>query len=110
MVIDANQYVLGYYALAAGAVAHQEATRAIRRNMPDPVPVMVLGRLAVDTRAQGINSVRPCLRYGNSCAVHCRDAGVRALVVHALNERASILRVLWFSSVTNAPDDLDASD
>src|ERR1700693_3355283 len=40
--------VLGYYALAVGAVAHAGAPGRIRRNMPDPVPVMVLGRLAVD--------------------------------------------------------------
>ena len=46
--------VYGYYAMAAGAVSHQQATSAVRRNMPDPVPVMVLARLAVDRRAQGI--------------------------------------------------------
>ena len=54
VVADAEGHVCGYYAIAAGAVAHQTATSSVRRNMPDPVPVMVLARMAVDRRAQGI--------------------------------------------------------
>ena len=53
VVTDARKQVVGYYALAAGAVAHEEASSNVRRNMPNPVPVLVLGRLAVDQRAQG---------------------------------------------------------
>jgi predicted N-acetyltransferase YhbS len=41
------------HALAAGAVVHRLANGRVRRNMPDPVPVLVLGRLAVDAGAQG---------------------------------------------------------
>lgn len=44
LVGDRNQ-VRGYYALAAGAIAHADAVGSVRRNMPDPIPVMVLGRL-----------------------------------------------------------------
>ncbi|MDD5379437.1 MAG: hypothetical protein PHY17_09870 [Acidithiobacillus sp.] len=40
--------------MSAAAASHPLATGSVRRNMPDPVPVMVLGRLAVDRRAQGI--------------------------------------------------------
>ncbi|WP_395010492.1 hypothetical protein [Undibacterium sp.] len=40
--------------MAAGAVSHQMPTSSLRRHMPDPVPVMVLARLAVDHRAKGI--------------------------------------------------------
>ena len=47
VVVDARQRVMGYYALAAGAVAQREATGYVRRNMPDPVPVMV-PKLIVD--------------------------------------------------------------
>lgn len=89
VVTDDQHIVLGYYALAAGAVAHQTATRAVRHNMPDPVPVMVLARLAVDTRAQGIKLGAALLQdaVGRAVAVS-ENAGVRALLVHALNERA----------------------
>ena len=54
VVTDQDSRVYGYYAMAAGAVSHQMATSSVRRNVPDPVPVMVLARLAVDHRAQGI--------------------------------------------------------
>jgi hypothetical protein len=47
-VVVAGKRVVGYYALASGAVALAAATGRVRRNMPEPIPVMVLGRLAVD--------------------------------------------------------------
>ena len=88
VVVEANQ-VLGYYALAAGAVAHQLATGAVRRNMPDPVPVLVLGRLAVDSRAQGIQLGAGMLQDAVSRAMTVsQNTGVRALLVQALNEQA----------------------
>lgn len=81
--------VYGYYAMAAGAVSHQSATSNVRRNMPDPVPVMVLARLAVDHRAQGIKLGASLLRDAVARAVSVsQNAGVRALLVHALHERA----------------------
>lgn len=89
VVTDPEQCVLGYYALAAGAIAHQEATSAIRRNMPDPVPVMVLARLAVDARAQGIKLGAALLQDAVArVRTVAENAGVRALLVHALNDRA----------------------
>ena len=53
VVADGAKMVRGYYSLAAGAVDRSAATSAIRRNMPDPIPVMVLGRLAVDLEYHG---------------------------------------------------------
>ncbi len=81
--------VYGYYAMAAGAVAHQLATSSVRRNMPDPVPVMVLARLAVDRAARGIHLGAALLQDAVSRAVAVsHNAGVRALLVHALNDSA----------------------
>ncbi len=89
VVADASGRVVGYYALAAGAVSHETATSAVRRNMPDPVPVLVLGRLAVDRQAQGIHLGAALLQDAVKRAVSvAEDAGVRALLVHALGERA----------------------
>ena len=89
VVVDESQLVMGYYALAAGAVHHQDATRSIRQNMPDPIPVMVLARLAVDIRTQGMQLRAGLLRdaVDRSLAV-AKNTGVRALLVHALHERA----------------------
>jgi len=89
VVTDQDNRVCGYYAMAAGAVAHQMATSPVRRNMPDPVPVMVLARLAVDQRAQGMHLGAALLQDAVNRAVAVSyNAGVRALLVHALHDRA----------------------
>src|SRR5712692_10404299 len=54
-VVCAVGRVVGYYALASGGVAQAQAPGRVRRNMPDPMPVMILGRLAVDRGWQGKN-------------------------------------------------------
>jgi len=89
VVATSQKEVMGYYALAAGAVAHQVATRSIRQNMPDPVPVMVLARLAVDARAQGMKLGAAILQDAlQRCVLVSQNTGVRAMLVHALNDRA----------------------
>src|SRR5262245_23411412 len=50
VVCTEGDVVVGYYCISAGAVAHEHAPKPLRRNMPDPIPVIVLGRLAVDRR------------------------------------------------------------
>jgi GNAT superfamily N-acetyltransferase len=89
VVCDAQQNVLGYYALAAGAVSHGIAPGSIRRNMPHPIPVIVLGRLAVhaDWTGQGIGA--GLLKDAVQRTLHvCREIGARALVCHAMDEMA----------------------
>ena len=89
VVTDQDGRVVGYYAMAAGAVSHQVATSGVRRNMPDPVPVMVLARLAVDHSAQGIKLGAALLQDAvHRALIVSHNAGVRALLVHALHERA----------------------
>lgn len=89
VVANREGRVFGYYAMAAGAVAQRLATGGVRRNMPDPIPVMVLARLAVDHRAQGMKLGGALLRDAvNRAANVAQHAGVRALLVHALHEHA----------------------
>lgn len=89
VVSNQDRCVYGYYAMAAGAVSHQLATSGVRRNMPDPVPVMVLARLAVDRRTQGLHLGAALLRDAVNRAVSVsKNAGVRAVLVHALHEKA----------------------
>ena len=89
VVTDQDGSVCGYYAIAAGAVSHQLATSGVRRKMPDPVPVMVLARLAVDRRAQGQHLGASLLQDTvNRVVAVSQHAGVRALLVHALHEKA----------------------
>lgn len=89
VVCDEHGQVIGYYALAAGAVTQAAATGHVRRGMPDPIPVLVLGRLAVDRRAQGMRLGASLLQDAVRRAVAvATQAGVRALLVHALNASA----------------------
>lgn len=89
VVTENPQIVVGYYALAAGAVAHERATGGVRRNMSDPIPVLVLGRLAIAQRAQGLKLGAALLQDAvNRTMAVSANAGVRALLVHALNDRA----------------------
>ena len=89
VVVDDENLVRGFYALAAGAISHSLATGTVRRNMPDPIPVLVLGRLAVDRRAQGSRLGSAMLQDAvNRAVTVAQNTGVRALLVHALHERA----------------------
>jgi GNAT superfamily N-acetyltransferase len=86
--------VVGFYALAAGSVSHDLSPRKLRQNMPDPVPVIVLGRLAVDVSEQGHGLGRALLRDAVlRVAAAAREVGVAAMLVHALNDRAKAFYV-----------------
>ena len=88
-VVCAGQQVVGYYALAVGAVAHAEAPGRVRRNMPDPVPVMIICRLAVHKDFQGRKIGPGLLRDAVLRTLQAADiAGVRAILVHAISEQA----------------------
>nr|WP_306801928.1 GNAT family N-acetyltransferase [Providencia sp. PROV257] len=89
VIADSYQHVWGYYALATGAISHNEATGRVRRNMPEPIPVIVLGRLAIDLRAQGRKLGASLLQDAViRVRVVAENTGVRALLVHALNDKA----------------------
>lgn len=81
--------VVGYYALAAGAVERAGTTGRVRRNMPEPVPVILLSRLAVDGKEQGKGLGSQLLRDAITRAVAAAEIiGLRALLVHALHKQA----------------------
>ena len=52
-VVCLGSVVVGYYCLSTGAVSHTDAPRALKHNMPNPTPIMLIGRLAVDKAYQG---------------------------------------------------------
>jgi GNAT superfamily N-acetyltransferase len=104
VVCDAH-HVVGYYCLAAGSVAIIEAPGRVRRNMPDPIPVVVLGRLAVhlDYERQGIGTglLKDAVLRSLNAAQHI---GVRAMLCHALSDSAKrfYLRHGFIESPLNA--------
>jgi len=81
--------VVGYYALANGAAAHADAPGRVKRNMPNPIPVMVIGRLAIDLRFQGRRIGTALLKDAVLRTVQAAEiAGIRAILVHAISENA----------------------
>jgi GNAT superfamily N-acetyltransferase len=89
IVVCSGKRVVGYYALAAGSVNHAEATGRIRRNMPDPVPMALLGRLAIDKSAHGFGLGAGLLKDAVLRVWAASDLlGVRGILVDALDEDA----------------------
>ncbi len=89
-VVCEGTRVVAYYALASGAVDLEEATGRLRRNMPDPVPVVVLGRLAIDRmwRKRGLG--RALAKDALLRVLQAAEAiGVRGVLVHALSQEAA---------------------
>ncbi|MDE1905414.1 MAG: GNAT family N-acetyltransferase [Rhodospirillales bacterium] len=81
--------VVGYYSLAAGSVIRGVATNRIRRNMPDPIPVVLLGRLAIDAEWQGKGLGADLLRDAVLRMLTAGETiGVRAILVHAISDTA----------------------
>lgn len=88
-VLCQGRMVIGYYSLASGAIAIAEAPNRVRRNMPDPMPMTVIGRLAIDQHWQGkglgtLLLRDAILRTAQAAAI----IGMRGLLVHALTQAA----------------------
>lgn len=89
-VLRRGTRVVGYYVVAMSAVVHADAPSRLRRGMPDPVPVVLLARLAVDRSEQGnrlggqllVDALRRCVRGS-------REFGARAVIVDVIDERAA---------------------
>lgn len=88
-VVCAGRRVIGYFALASGAITVESAPGRFRRNMPNPIPVAVLARLAVDRDWQGRGIGRGLFRDAARRVAQAADAiGIRGIVVHAISEEA----------------------
>jgi len=88
-VVTEGQRVVGYYCLASGALALSDTPGPLRRNMPDPVPMGILGRLAVDRAFHGKGLGVALLQ---DAVIRTAQAGgiigIRGLLVHAISAEA----------------------
>jgi GNAT superfamily N-acetyltransferase len=81
--------VAGYYCLSSAAISLNEAPRAMRHGMPDPLPMILMGRLAVDQRYKGQGLGTALLKDAVLRAQSALEIiGVRGLLVHALHDQA----------------------
>jgi GNAT superfamily N-acetyltransferase len=88
-VVCDDSRVVAYYALASGAVSLSEAPNRFRRNMPDPIPVAILGRLAIDQAYQGKGLGRALVRDAGLRLLNAAEIlGIRGMLVHAISDDA----------------------
>lgn len=89
-VVTREKVVAGFYSLAVGSVMHVEALKPLRRNMPDPIPVMILGRLAVDQTCANKGLGSGLLKNAVLRTLQVSEmAGLAAMLVHAKHEKAA---------------------
>ena len=86
-----DRRVLAYYALASSAITVDATLGRFSRNMPDPIPVVILGRLAVDRSQQGKGWGRALVRDASQRVIRAADTiGIRGMLVHALSTEAKV--------------------
>jgi GNAT superfamily N-acetyltransferase len=103
-VVCVGRKVVGYYALANGAALHTDVPGSVKRNMPNPIPVMVIGRLAIDLKFQRRGIGAALLRDAVLRTVQAAEiAGIRAILVHAISPAAKVFyeRLGFTASPTN---------
>jgi len=89
-VATTGRRIVAFYCLSAGAIQHAAAPGSIRRNMPEPIPVIVMGRLAVDVNFQGRGLGPALLQHALETTQQlAQGVGIRALLVHAKDEPAT---------------------
>lgn len=88
VVCDADR-VIAFYSLAASSVERRRVSSRVGRSMPEPIPVILLGQLAVDVNYQGRGLGSDLLIDAGKRALAAADViGARAIVVQAFNEEA----------------------
>jgi GNAT superfamily N-acetyltransferase len=88
-VICIDGRVVGYYALSSGSVERIEAPKAVARNMPETIPIMLLGRLTIDLKAQGKGLGAALLKDALLRILSvAKNVGVRAVLVHSISQEA----------------------
>lgn len=92
VVCERNTLVVGYYCISTGSVERKSLPGKIKREqgLPHQVPVAIIGRLARDKSYKGTGLGLDLLRDALTRILSAsRIVGVRAVLVHALDEQAA---------------------
>ena len=88
-VVAMGRQVVGYYCIATGAEKRENVPPKLARNTPESVPLIILGRLAVDANHQGagigVGLLKDALKRGLQIS---ESIGTRAVLVHAIDPNA----------------------
>ncbi len=89
VLLDVEDAVVAYASIAMTGIDHSAAPSRIAKHAPDPVPALLLGRLAVDRRFHGRGIGTTLVAHVLATAVELNEkAACRAVVVSALNSEA----------------------
>lgn len=106
VVVDDSGVVVGYYASATGSLIRQQATSRVRKNQPEEIPAILLGRLAVDEKHREAGLGSALLKHFILKSIEVAElVGVRILLVHAMDEDARSF-YLHFDFEPSPMDDL----
>ena len=84
-----SRQIIGYYALSMGQILGREVIGSMRRNMPNVIPAVVLGRLAIDLTWQGKGLGRAMLADVLSRSLRASaEVSARLVIVHAISPAA----------------------
>lgn len=104
-VVCAGNCVVAYFCISAGAIERAAAPGKVRRNVPDTIPVSIIGRLAVDRRygGKGLGSdlLSDALRR---IAVASQSIGIGAVMLHAKNDAAKTFYLRCAEFLEYPPD------
>lgn len=89
VIVENDDVVVGYYCLSTGAIARSESPKNLKRNQPNPIPVMVLGRLAIHENYHQKGLGTALLKDAILRTLQIAEVvGVTAILVHAISEAA----------------------
>lgn len=106
-VTENNGIVTGYYTLTFGSVSKLDLPIQKQKRLPNyPIPVMIIGRLAVDKKEQGNGLGKSLLKDAILRTIQASEiAGIKAIMVHAKNENAKSF-YLKYDFIESSIDDL----
>lgn len=110
VIADGNNAVVAYASVAMTGIDHFAAPPALAKGAPDPVPALLLGRLAVDHRCASLGIGTSLVAHVLVTAVELNQkAACRAVVVTALTDTARTWweRLGFHPFAPDEPDQLD---
>ena len=88
-VVCRENDAFAYYALASGGITTSNAPGRFKRNMPDPIPVAILARLAIDNSCQRQGLGRALVQDAARRVMNAAETlGIRGILVHAISAEA----------------------
>lgn len=80
--------IAGFVSLSAGQIERAQLPKSAQRNRPDPIPVLLLGQLAVDRQYQGRGCARSLMLFALTTAVRfSEEIGCLGVLTHPLDDQ-----------------------